>query len=84
MSETIERGTLWDFLTSILSQNSKKAKLGPSGEKFFPKKVSQCRKKIKTGTFGLVQHCMLRGETFSIPWANSGNLKFLELLVELF
>ena len=40
-----ERGTLWDFLTSILSQNIKKNAGGPFGEIFFEKKVSQCRKK---------------------------------------
>ena len=41
-----ERGTLWDFLTSILSQNIKKMQGGPFGENFFfEKKVSQCRKK---------------------------------------
>ena len=45
-----ERGTLWDFPTSILSQNSNKMKGGPFGELFFPKKVSQCRKKLKGGT----------------------------------
>ena len=38
-------GTLWDFSTSILSQNIKKLQGGPFGEKIFQKKVSQCRKK---------------------------------------
>ena len=37
--------TLWDFSTSILSQNIKKMQGGPFGENFFfEKKVSQCRK----------------------------------------
>ena len=40
-----ERGTLWDFLTSILSQNIKKMQGDPSGKIFFEKKVSQCQKK---------------------------------------
>ena len=44
-----ERGTLWDFPTSILSQNSKKIEGGPFGGKFFRKKVTQCRKKIGRG-----------------------------------
>ena len=29
--EKIERGTLWDFSTSVLSENSKKMKGGPFG-----------------------------------------------------
>ena len=46
----LKGGTLWDFPTSSLSQNSKKLKGGPFGEKNFPqKKVSQCRKKIGRG-----------------------------------
>ena len=41
----LKGGTLWDFSTSILSQNIKKMQGGPFGEKFFfRKKVSQCRK----------------------------------------
>ena len=46
----LKGGTLWDFPTSILSQNSKKnLKGGPFGEKKFQKKVSQRRKKIGRG-----------------------------------
>ena len=44
-AEKLKGGTLWDFPTSILTQNSKKIE----GENF-PKKVSQCRKKLKEGT----------------------------------
>ena len=44
--KNLKGGTLWDFSTSILSQNIKKKQGGPFGEKiFFEKKVSQCRKK---------------------------------------
>ena len=40
-----ERGTFWDFSTSILSQNIKKNAGGTLwGNFFFEKKVSQCRK----------------------------------------
>ena len=35
---------------------------GPFGEKI-RKKVSQCRKKLKGGPFGLARYGMLRGET---------------------
>ena len=59
----IERGTLWDFSTSILSQNSKKIEGDPSGKIFSEKKVSQCRKKLKGGSFGLARYGMLRGRT---------------------
>ena len=51
----LKGGTLWDFPTSILSQNIKKMQGGPFEEKKFRKKipkknVSQCRKKLKGGT----------------------------------
>ena len=61
----LKGGTLWDFSTSILSQNIKKNAGGPFGEKFFfEKKVSQCRKKMKGGrVFGLARYGMLRGKT---------------------
>ena len=50
MPKKTERGTFWDFSTSILSQNSKKMKGGPFGGKNFPeKKVLQCRKKMERG-----------------------------------
>ena len=45
----LEGGTLWDFLTSILSQNIKKIEGGPFEEKNSEKNVSQCRKKIDRG-----------------------------------
>ena len=42
----LKGGTLWDFSTSILSQNIKKMQGDPLGKNFFfGKKVSQCRKK---------------------------------------
>ena len=45
VEKKLKGGTLWDFPTSILSQNGKKIEGGPFGEKnFFRKKVSQCRK----------------------------------------
>ena len=46
----LKGGTLWDFSTSILSQNIKKKCRGdPLGKIFFRKKVSQCRKKNERG-----------------------------------
>ena len=40
---------------------------GPIYEKIFEKKVSQCRKKLKT--FGLVRYCIYAGNLFgSVPW----------------
>ena len=46
----IERGTLWNFPTSILSQNSKKLKGGPFGDKKnFEKKSHSAEKKLKGG-----------------------------------
>ena len=49
MPKQLKGRTLWDFSTSILSQNSKKLKGGPFGGKNFPKKVSECRKNWKGG-----------------------------------
>ena len=46
-----ERGTLWNFPTSILSQNSKKLKGGPFGDKKkFRKKSRTVPKKTQRGT----------------------------------
>ena len=45
MPKTTESGTLWDFLTSILSPSITKIKGGTFEEKN-SKKVSQCQKKI--------------------------------------
>ena len=63
----LERGTLWDFPTSFLSQNIKKMQGGPFEEKSFEKSseknVSQCRKKLQGGLFGLARYGMLRGKT---------------------
>ena len=46
----LKGGTLWDFPTSILSQNSKKIEEGTLWGKKIRKKVSQCRKKLEGGT----------------------------------
>ena len=48
MPKKTERGTLWDFSTSILSQNSKKIEGGPFGEKFYEKCLA-VPKKIEKG-----------------------------------
>ena len=47
MPKKTERGTVWDFSTSILSQNSKKLKGSLWG--IFSENVSQWRKKLKGG-----------------------------------
>ena len=50
-AEKLKGGTLWDFSTSILSQNIKKMQGGPFGEKlFFEKKSIAVPKKMKGGT----------------------------------
>ena len=38
MPKKLKGGTLWDFSTSVLSENSKKLKWGPFGNLFFKKK----------------------------------------------
>ena len=61
MSKKLEEWTLWNFLTSILSQNIKKIEEGrdPLVGKFF-KKVPQFRKKIKGGPYRLAWFCILK------------------------
>ena len=51
MPKKLKGGTLWDFSTSVLSENSKKIEGGPFGEFFFEKK-SQRRKYSKAVPFG--------------------------------
>ena len=69
MPKKTERGTLWDFSTSILSQNSKKLKGDPLEKYFFPKKVSQCQKKLKGGLARYGMLCGKTGKTFLVQFA---------------
>ena len=62
----LKGGTLWDFSTSILSQNINKMQGVPFGKKF-SEKMSQCRIKIERGG-------MLRGnagKTFLVQFARA-------------
>ena len=49
-AEKTERGALWDFPTSILSQISKKIEGGTLWENFFSEKSLNAEKKLKGGT----------------------------------
>ena len=49
MPKKLKGGTLWDFPTSILSQNIKKCSGDPLRKKNSKKNVSQCQKKLKGG-----------------------------------
>ena len=51
MPKKTERGTLWDFPSSILSQNSKKIEGGPFEEKNFPEKKSRSAEKNWKGVW---------------------------------
>ena len=62
-AEKLKGGTLWDFSTSILSQNIIKMQGDPLGGKFFSKKSLAVPKKMKGGPFGLARYGMLRGKT---------------------
>ena len=57
-----ERGTLWDFPTSILSQNIKKNAGGPFGKKI-PKEKSHSAEKIERGDALVSPGMVLRGKT---------------------
>ena len=56
-AETTERGTLWDFPSSILTQNSKKMKGEPLGENIFLEKVAVPEKTERGDP--LVSPCMV-------------------------
>ena len=60
----LKERTLWDFSTSILSQNIKKLKGGRFGENsfFFSKKSLTMPKKTEGGPFSLSRYGMLRGK----------------------
>ena len=89
-----ERGALWDFPTSILSQNSKKIEGGPFGEKIPEKKSRSAEKNWKGGPFGLAWYGMLAwyaGKQEKPFWFSSlgqmvqfGAIIFCRTFVELF
>ena len=73
MPKKLKGRTLWDFSTSILSQNFLKMKGGPFGGKTFSKKVARCRKKNEKGdplvSPGNVCYAEKRKNLFgSVPW----------------
>ena len=87
-----ERGTIWDFPTSILSQNSKKIEGGPFEEKNFRKKSLAVPKKIRRGdplvSPGMVCYAGKQEKPF---WFSSlyqivqfGAILFCRTFVELF
>ena len=86
MPKKLKGGTLWDFSTSILSQNIKKLKGDPLG-KFFSKKSLTMPKKLKTG---MVWLCYAEKEENPF-WFTSlgqmmqfGTIKFTRTFLELF
>ena len=92
-AKKLKGGTLWDFSTSILSQNIKKMQGDPLGKKFFSKKkVSQRQKKMKGWerlvSPGMVCYAEKQEEPF---WFSSldqivqfGAIIFCRTFVELF
>ena len=85
MPKTIEKGTLWYFSTSILSQNSEKMKGAPFGEKLFSEKQSRNAEKTEKGdrlvSSGIV--CYTGNLFGSVPWADRYNLASSQNFVEL-
>ena len=64
VSKKTERGDPFGFFNIHSVGKQQKIEGGPFGENFFSeKKVSQCRKKLKGGLFGLARYGMLRGKT---------------------
>ena len=63
-AEKTERGDpLGFFNIHSVAKHQKNAGGDPLRKKFFSKKNSQCRKKMKGGPFGLARYDMLRGKT---------------------
>ena len=62
-AEKIEKGTLCDFSTFILSQKHKQIEGDPLEKKDSEKSLTM-PKKLKRGPFGLVRYCMIRGKPF--------------------
>ena len=92
MPKKLEGWTLWDFLTSILSQNIKKMQGGPFGENFFRKKSLAVPKKNERGeplvSPGMVCYAKKQEKPF---WFSSldqivhfGAIIFCRTFVELF
>ena len=92
MPKKTERGTLWDFPTSILSQNSKKSEGGTLWGIFFPEKNLTMPKKTERGdplvSLGMVCYAGKQEKPF---WFSSlgqmvqfGAIIFCRTFVELF
>ena len=69
MPKKLKGGTLWDFSTSVLSENSKKLKGGPFGENFFFEKKSHRAEKyskgVPLGTGEFFRWCKKTLQTFA-------------------
>ena len=91
MSKKTERGTLWNFSTSILSQNIKKLKGTLQGNFIFEKK-SQSAEKTERGDSLVSPGMVCYAEKEEKPfWFSSlcqmiqfGTIKFCRTFVELF
>ena len=69
MPKKTERGALWDFSTSILSQNIKKRQGGPFGKKNFFRKKSRSAEKNERGDLlnFKIPHWSIGGITIIAP-----------------
>ena len=68
MPKKTERGTLWDFLTSILSQNIKECRRTLWGKFFLKKNLAVPKKKMKGGP-GMVCYTEKQEKTFLVQFA---------------
>ena len=71
MTKKLERRTLWNFLTSFLSQNIKKLKGGPIGKKGFFRKSPTMPRKTGRGPFSVAWYCMLQEKKEKPLWFSS-------------
>ena len=79
------KGPLGIFQYPVCRKTQKNERGTLWGKIYFSENNSRKDKKLKGGPFDLVRLSMFRGKLFgSVPWANRSNIKFLEVLVELF
>ena len=74
MPKNTERGTLWNFSTTILSQNSKNIEGGPLG--IFSEKKSRNAEKTEKGDALISSGIVCYGKNLfgSLSWAHKYNL----------
>ena len=84
MPKKLEGGTLWDFPTSILSQNIKKMQGDPlrkKNPKKNPKKFRSAEKNERGDSLDLARYGMLRGKTGKLCSSSLGQMVQFDTII---